>query len=258
MPSTAEYDLADGIAVVTLSNPGRANALSNRTFTEELPALIERAGDEARVLIVTGADGAFCAGSELDADGFGDVSRDDTIALLRGAHRVVELIRGIPIPSIAAMDGVAVGAGLGIAASCDLRIASPRTRVSAPYVRMGLTPDMGLSRLLPELVGVGRALELTLTGRMWSAEEGLEAGLLDRVVDDAPAVARELAAAIAAGPAGTVAAIRRMVRSSLDGTLEATLFDVEPAAFADAQHGEEFAERFAAYRASLARKGGAS
>jgi enoyl-CoA hydratase/carnithine racemase len=251
--SRVELTVGGGIATITLSNPGRANALSNATFREHLPALLEQVArkEGIRVLILTGADGAFCAGSELDADGFGDVGYDDTIELLRAAHRNAELLATSAIPTIAAIDGVAIGAGLGLATACDIRIASPRSRFSAPYVRMGLTPDMGLSATLPGLVGVANALDLALTGRMIDASSAESIGLVGRIADDPLAEARSLATAIAENPPGAVAVARSLVKSSAGLPLDDSLFVREPAAFADAMHGEEFASQFAAYRAAL-------
>jgi enoyl-CoA hydratase/carnithine racemase len=256
--SSAELHVDGGVATVTLRNPGRANALSNQTFRHELPRLWEDiAGrDDLRVVVLTGADRAFSAGSELDADGFGDSTPESTRELLEDSHRNVTLIRGLPIPSIAAIDGVAIGAGLGLAAACDIRIATPRSRMSAPYVRMGLTPDMGLSHLLPELVGVGPALELALTGRMIDAPTALSLGLVDRVSDDALGEADALARTIAANPAGAVRATRALVRAFDPAGLRETLFRSEPAAFADALHSDEFVAAFAAYQAAIARPKG--
>jgi enoyl-CoA hydratase/carnithine racemase len=252
-------EVTDGIATVTLSNPGRANALSNQTFRHDLPALLEELGSNPglRALVITGDDGAFCAGSELDADGFGgEVTHQDTVELLRDSHRSVESLRSLSVPSIAAIDGVAIGAGLGLAAACDLRVCSSRARFGAPYVRMGLTPDMGLSALLPELIGTAAALELTLTGRLIGAENAVGLGLVSRIVEDPLADALELARAIAANPPMAVSATRRLVRAGTLGEVSESLFEAEPRAFADALHGEEFEKQFAAYRAGLKRKGG--
>jgi enoyl-CoA hydratase/carnithine racemase len=246
-----DLEVVDGVGVVTLVNPKRHNALSNQTFRFDLPDLLGQLDqrDDVRVIVVTGAGGAFCAGTELDADGFGDASYDDTLALLRDAHRSVSLLRDGSTPSIAAVAGVAVGAGFGLAAACDLRIAAPAARFIVPYARMGLTPDMGLSFLLAEQLGQALALDLVLSGRTLGAEEARAAGLISRVDDDPRATAVELARTIAAYPA---AAVRGAPAAGLTGTLN----EAEPRAFADQLHSAEFHKIFAAYLASLRRPAG--
>jgi enoyl-CoA hydratase/carnithine racemase len=256
MASRVEFEIVDDVALLTLTNPGRANALSNATFRDELPAVLAEVGanPDVRALILAGADGAFCAGSELDADGFDNATRADTVALLRGAHRVVTLLRALPFPSIAAIDGVAIGAGLGLAAACDVRLASPRLRASVPHVRMGLTPDMGLTWLLPHVVGTAAALDLALTGRMIGAQEALAIGLVSRIADDVLDVAMDTARAIAALPPGAVQATRELVYGAASWDAHESLFEREPSAFADALHHEDFARHFDAYLESLRKR----
>jgi enoyl-CoA hydratase/carnithine racemase len=256
MGSRVDLEIVDDVALLTLSNPGRANALSNATFRDELPAILAEVGanQDVRALVLTGADGSFCAGSELDADGFGNATHADTVALLRGAHRVVTLLRALPIPSIAAIDGAAIGAGLGLAAACDVRLASPRLRASVPHVRMGLTPDMGLTWLLPHVVGTSAALDLALTGRMIGAQEALAIGLVSRVTDNVLEAAVDTARTIAALPSGAVQATRALVYGSASWEATESLFEREPNAFADAMHHEDFVRHFAAYRESLRKR----
>ena len=256
MSNESQLDLRTdgGIAVVTLTNPGRANALSNQTFGESLPRLLTDLGNdpEVRAVVLTGAGTAFCAGTELDADGFSETRHEHTIALLRRAHRNVGILRAMPKPSIAAVNGPAIGAGLGLALACDIRIASPAGRFGSPYVRMGLTPDMGTSFLLREVVGLSHALELTLTGRIIDAEAACALGLVSRLSDDPLAEAMNLATEIARNPAATVSSARAMVIESARRGLAWSLLCAEPQEFAGAFHHDEFADHFAAYLASLA------
>lgn len=248
-----ELHALDGVAVVTLNNPGRANSLSNQTLGEHLPGLLTTLGGDpdVRAIVLTGAGGAFCAGSELDADGFSDTRPAQTIALLRRAHRSIAIIRALRKPCLAAVNGAAIGAGLGLALACDIRIASPSGRFGTPYVRMGLTPDMGTSFLLRELVGVAHALELVMTGRAITADAALAMGMVSRIADDPLSEALTLATEIARHPPAAVLAARALVLESAHRGLEWSLSCGEPQAFAATFHSEGFAEQFASYRAGL-------
>ncbi len=253
-PSQLELRTADGVAVVTFSNPGRANSLSNQTAGEDLPRLLTELSHDpgVRAIVLTGAGAAFCAGSELDADGFSETRHEATISLLRRAHRTVDIIRAMRKPSIAAVNGAAIGAGLGLALACDIRISSPAGRFGSPYVRMGLTPDMGTSFLLREIVGLANALELVLSGRTIGAEAARAMGMVSRIVDDPLAEALALAAEIAGNPASAVASARAMVLESARRGLGWSLSCAEPQEFAGAFHHDEFQDHFATYRAGLA------
>jgi enoyl-CoA hydratase/carnithine racemase len=248
-----ELHQVDRVAVVTFSNPSRANSLSNQTLGESLPRLLTALGGDpgVRAIVITGAGGAFCAGSELDADGFSDTRPAQTIALLRQAHRSIGIIRAMRKPCLAAVNGAAIGAGLGLALACDIRIASPSSRFGTPYVRMGLTPDMGTSFLLREVVGVANALELVMTGRAVTADAASAMGMVSRVVDDPLAETLTLASEIASNPPGAVLGARALVLESARRGLEWSLSCGEPQAFAAAFHHDEFQEQFATYRAGL-------
>jgi enoyl-CoA hydratase/carnithine racemase len=248
-----ELHAVDGVAVVTLSNPSRANSLSNQTLGEHLPRLLTTLGGDPDVLaiVITGAGDVFCAGSELDADGFSDTRPAQTIALLRRAHRSIAIIRALRKPCLAAVNGAAIGAGLGLALACDIRIASPSGRFGTPYVRMGLTPDMGTSFLLREVVGVAHALELVMTGRAITADAALAMGMVSRIADDPLTEALTLATEIARHPPAAVLAARALVLESARRGLEWSLSCGEPQAFAATFHDEEFAEQFASYRAGF-------
>jgi enoyl-CoA hydratase/carnithine racemase len=248
-----ELTEADHVAVVTFNNPGRANSLSNQTLGESLPRLLTALGGDAevRAVVLTGAGGAFCAGSELDADGFSGTSPAQTIALLRRAHRSVDIIRAMRKPCLAAVNGAAIGAGLGLALACDVRIASPSSRFGTPYVRMGLTPDMGTSFLLREIAGLANALELVMTGRVIRADAARAMGLVSRIVDDPLTDALTVAGEIARHPAAAVLGARALVLESARRGLEWSLSCGEPQAFAAAFHDEEFQDQFATYRAGL-------
>ncbi len=195
------------IATLTLNRPQRMNAVSARV-REELPAaLAEVQGDEnIRVLILTGAgDRAFCAGADaefLGARAAGDVKEATRRQVTMRMGWYVPQFRESRVPTIAAVNGVAVGIGLSYALACDIRIASDKARFGCAWVSRGLTPDGGATYLLPQIVGVEKALELFFTGEMINAEEALRIGLVSRVVphDELMKATKGLAERLAAGP----------------------------------------------------------
>ena len=188
----------DGILTATLSRPERLNAIDATMFTE-LRALTEHceADPDVRVLILTGAGRGFCSGADLTE--IEPLPRTATPQFLdfqeRGAAAIASF-RSLSKPVIAAVNGPAAGGGLALALAADVRIASPEARFNVAFVRLGLSgADVGVSWLLPRVVGLGHASELMLTGRLIDAEEALRIGLVNRVVaaDGLLATVRELA-----------------------------------------------------------------
>jgi enoyl-CoA hydratase len=192
----------DGVALVTMNRPEKLNALDNRMW-DELPAAIEAesADDDVRVIVVTGAGRGFCAGadlsaiSELPSHGVPDFARYQ-----ERAGNTLARIKRAPKPTIAAVNGPAAGGGLAIALACDVRIAAPDARFNVAFIRLGLSGcDVGVSWLLPRVVGLGHASELMLTGRLVDADEALRIGLVNSIVpaeellDSAYAKAAEIA-----------------------------------------------------------------
>jgi enoyl-CoA hydratase/carnithine racemase len=180
----------DGITVVTLNRPTAMNTLNDelvQALTGILKA-IARDGD-CRVVILTGAGRAFCAG--LDLNGYGDDERVQASGpMLRTFDRqreiadLAHLLHELPQPVIAAVNGAAAGGGLGLVCASDVRIAATNAVFAVSFIKAGFSAcDIGVSWLLPRLVGAGRAHELMLTGRRFDAAEALGAGLLSRVVD---------------------------------------------------------------------------
>jgi 2-(1,2-epoxy-1,2-dihydrophenyl)acetyl-CoA isomerase len=151
----------------------------------------------------------------------GDEERFRTL-LDAGASIVAQIVE-MPKPVIAAVNGVAAGAGCNLALACDYRIASEMAKLGETFVRIGLHPDWGGTWLLPRLVGPGRAFELMATGRIIDAAEALAIGMVDRVVADLPAETEKLAKAIAAGPPGPIADIKRALRASERNDVRAQL-----------------------------------
>jgi enoyl-CoA hydratase/carnithine racemase len=241
---------AKGVGVITLNRPQRLNALTLDMIYEGLPAAVDALDNDAEtgVIIVTGAGRGFCAGADLESGAFelGDAVQDHVVRSHRGPWRLYDS----PKPTIAAVNGPAAGAGLGLALACDIRIGAPSSKYVTSFISMAMVPDFGLSWSLQQAVGVQRTARLLLAGGRLDAGEALEVGILSSVSDDALASAVELGEKIAQTP---VAARRTkaVLRDARAKGMHATLFDVEPAAQAAAMASAEFRERFAAYRTSI-------
>lgn len=185
---------------LTLSNPGRRNAVPADGWSELIGAFREFEEGDARVLVVTGEGGDFCAGADLAGRDVED-PLIDRHRRMKAVGEAASALHRLSKPTIAAVDGVAVGAGMNLALGCDLVIATTRARFSEIFVRRGLTLDFGGTWLLPRVVGLQRAKELALSGRMVGAEEAVRIGLCLEVVDPELLVGRagELAASLLAG-----------------------------------------------------------
>jgi enoyl-CoA hydratase len=199
------YERRGAAAVLSIDRPGRRNAVDGPT-AEALKAGYQRfiADDEARVLVITGAGGvAFCAGADLKAIETLSSRIEDPAGPL-GFTRLTA-----PKPTIAAVEGWCLAGGLELALWCDLRIASPGSNFGFPERRWGVPLIDGGTQRLPRIVGLGRALDLILTGRIMGAEEALSWGLVNQLVPDPLARALELAEALASFPQDTMLADRR-------------------------------------------------
>jgi len=211
---------------LTMSSPGRMNAAPRHGWAELASAFDDFAASEQRVLIVTGADGDFCAGAEMGATGSDTPSTADNAERMRGTvNRAALALHRIPKPTIAAVDGVAVGAGMNLAIGCDIVVASTRARFAEIFVKRGLTLDFGGTWLLPRLVGLARARELALTGRVFGAAEALDMGLVSEVVEpgDLEERVQELGAQLADGAPLAQAVIKRALDRSSTMTFEQAL-----------------------------------
>jgi 2-(1,2-epoxy-1,2-dihydrophenyl)acetyl-CoA isomerase len=208
--------VTDGLATVTLNRPEKLNALT-RELCQELIAALRRVSSDpiVRVIIVTGAGRAFCAGADLTILG------SDGDALVAGGKEIALLIRGAPQPVIAAVNGAAAGGGANLALACDYRLAADTATIGQVFARLGLGPDWGGSYFLPRLVGPSRALELLFSARMVPAAEALTLGLFDRVVpaDRLTTEAQTLAAAWATFPALALRRAKEAIYRSTHATL---------------------------------------
>jgi enoyl-CoA hydratase len=205
--SDIELDIDGLVAVLTLNRPERRNALADETVDALLTRLDTVAASRARVLIVTGAGSGFCAGFDLSLaaqGGTGDTLAAEARIWMARQEKYASLVtrlRALPQPTIAAVNGAAAGAGLGLALACDTRIGSTACRFNAAFIRVGMSScDIGVSWLLPRAIGTTRAFEIMLTGRMVEAAEAERIGLVlrlsepDALLTEARALAESIAA----------------------------------------------------------------
>ncbi|AKS35308.1 enoyl-CoA hydratase/isomerase family protein [Mycolicibacterium goodii] len=245
-----EYTVADGIGTILLNRPHRKNAFTLEMLDAWAAALREaRTDPDVRVVLVTGAQGSFCSG--VDLDDFAEITTTlgRQQVLQDRVHRVAAAAQDLDKPLIAAVDGVAVGAGMDMALACDLRLASTRARFSEGYVRVGLIPGDGGAHLLPRIVGQARALELLWTGRFVEADEALALGLVLSVhsPDEFPEAVSSLCRQLAAGPPVAIRAIKRLVRNGerVDFMTSLSMVAAEQAVV---QSTQDSAEAVAAFR----------
>ncbi len=250
--TTIHYAVAGAIARLTLNRPDRLNSFNGIMHGELRDALSRSVADGARVLVLTGAGRGFCAGQDLgDRQVAPDGARADLgESIERNYKPLVLALRNLPMPVIAAVNGVAAGAGASVALACDIVIAARSASFLQAFSRLGLVPDSGATWFLPRLVGPARALGLALLGERLDAATAAEWGLIWRCVDDAEfaeAVDR-LAGQLASAP--TLALVR--TRQALDGAWARTLaeqLDVERDFQRELGHTADYAEGVAAFAA---------
>jgi enoyl-CoA hydratase len=212
--SAVHVEARERIARVTLARPDRLNAIGRDTLREldEILRDLERDHD-VRALVLTGEGRAFCAGADID-----ELSQlagpADFAAFVREFTDVLARLEAHPLPSVAAIDGAALGGGLELALACDLRVASDAARLGVPEVRLGLLPGAAGTQRLPRLLPCGIALQMLLTGAPLDAVEAHRLGLVNELTGDDPALvgAERLARELAAGPPLAHAAAKRLVQ----------------------------------------------
>lgn len=224
MPDTIIVEQEGGVMTVTLNRPDVLNAV-NEELAKELHDALRQASREAavRCLVLTGAGRGFCSGQDLRGRAAGDLSYREH---LRATYNpVILLMRTIEKPVLAAVNGVAAGAGMSLALAADLRIASEKASFIEVFARVGLIPDSGSTYLLTRLVGLGKALELCYTTDPVDAQEALRLGLVNRVVphEELLPVAMGLAGRLAAGPTKAYGLTKRAVTYGLHAPLDAAL-----------------------------------
>ncbi|MEB3101484.1 enoyl-CoA hydratase-related protein [Ferviditalea candida] len=247
MFETIRYDVEDGAAKITMNRPDKFNAFTGRMHAELMNAL-KQAGkdDKVRCIVLTGAGKAFNAGQDL-ADVQGE--NVDFGGLLRNGYNPLILqLQRTEKPVIAAVNGVAAGAGMSIALACDLRLVSDKASFVNVFVNIGLVPDSGGCYFLPRIVGVGKALELAMTGEKVSAEEALRIGLASKVYphESFEADVMAYAAKLAKMPTKGIGLIKRTMYKGLTMSLEQTL-EYEAYVQEIAGHTEDYKEGVQAF-----------
>lgn len=226
---TIRLETAEGVATLVLDRPARLNSFTAAMHEEIVEALATVEGDGAiRALLVTGAGRAFSAGQDLtdrwpaSADGAAPSAGE---ALERYYNPLIRRLRALPKPAIAAVNGVAAGAGASLALACDIVIAARSASFLQAFCRIGLIPDAGSTYFLPRLVGSARAAGLALLGDDLPAETAAEWGLIWKVVDDSRLMdeARGIARRLAQGPSKGLGLLKEALHRSLDNGLDAQL-----------------------------------
>jgi len=219
MYKTLIYEKKDNIGLLTINRPDKLNAISNE-LTAELRSLLDELekDNDLRVVIITGAgDKAFVAGADIKEL----VERDSRLGRQVSSERqeIFSRIENLPVPVIAAVNGYALGGGLEIALACNIRVCSEKAQFGAPEVKLGIIPGDGGTQRLPRLVGLGRAMEMILTGDFIDAQEAYRIGLVNEVVpaEDLMGRAMELAKKIASRPPLAVRYAKEAVNRSQEG-----------------------------------------
>jgi enoyl-CoA hydratase/carnithine racemase len=223
------FGIEDAVATVTFDRPERLNALTFEAYADLRELLAELPHrDDVRALVITGTGRGFCSGGDVEdiIGALQGMGAKELLDFTRMTGSVVQRMRECPLPIIAAVNGVAAGAGAVIALAADLRILARSARLSFLFTKVGLAgADMGLAYLLPRLVGLGRATELLLLGEDVEPARAAEIGLANRVVEDAALMkeATELATRLAEGPATAYATTKLLISRELDTDLAGAL-----------------------------------
>ena len=245
------FDQTDGVARLTLNRPDRLNSFNTDMHAEVREALAQVRDDaNCRVLVITGAGRGFCAGQDLSDRAVSPAgAKTDLGESIELRYKPLVLaLRAMPKPVIAAVNGVAAGAGANIALACDLVIAARSASFIQSFSKLGLVPDSGGTWSLPRLVGQARAIGLAFLGDKLSAEQAAEWGLIWRCVDDAelPAVVDQLARQLAGAPTRGLARTKDAIYTSGARTLEQQL-DVERDLQRELGFSADYAEGVAAF-----------
>ena len=244
------FDIAAGVARLTLNRPDRLNSFNTLMHAEVREALGRLASSDARVLVITGSGRGFCAGQDLAdrAVAPGGAAADLGESIEKNYKPLVLALRSLQMPVIAAVNGVAAGAGANIALACDLVIAVRSASFVQAFSKLGLVPDSGGTWSLPRLVGNARALGLTLLGDKLSAEQAAQWGLIWRCVEDAEfsTVVDGLATQLAAAPTRGLARTKQALYEGWGRTLEQQL-DIERDYQRELGYTADYAEGVAAF-----------
>lgn len=258
-PTSAQHETltagtpAPGVAMITLNRPDRFNAMTVTMFDElETVARSLGADPDVRVVILTGAGKAFCAGYDLDAaEMLPELSPLGMLALQDNAARALSAVRAIPVPVIAAVNGAAAGGGFSLSLMADIRLGSPAAKFNAAFVRIGLSAgDLGASWLLPRLIGPAQASEIAFTGRVVEAEEAEQLGLLNAITgpDDLLERSLKLARQICANSPGGIRLSKRALQANMEIDSFAAALELESRGQALLTRCADMPEALAAFR----------
>jgi 2-(1,2-epoxy-1,2-dihydrophenyl)acetyl-CoA isomerase len=243
-------DASTHVATLTLNRPDKLNSFT-RTMHEELSTALDQVeASNARALVITGAGRGFCAGQDLADLDFTPGAMTNLGALIdRYFNPLVRRLQASPLPVIAAVNGIAAGAGANLAMACDLIVAARSASFVQAFVKIGLVPDSGGTWLLPRRVGEARALGLALTGDKLGAEQAEAWGLVWKVVEDdqLQSAALKLASQLAQQPAKAIAAIKHAIRAAANNTLDQQL-DLERDVQRELGDSHDYAEGVAAFK----------
>ena len=248
---TILFERGEGYAAITLNRPERLNAFTAEMHGELKAALDEVEGDETlRALVLSGAGRGFCAGQDLSERRSkpGEAPRDLGDTIDRLYNPLIRRLRKLERPVLAAVNGVAAGAGANLALACDIVLAARSASFIQPFCRLGLVPDAGGSYFLPRLVGEARAMALALLGEPVFAERAVEMGMIWKCVDDAelmPAV-RRMAEHLASQPTRALALSKKLLQASTSNPLDAQL-EMEGNLQRVAGYTDDFREGVAAF-----------
>jgi enoyl-CoA hydratase len=239
-------DVRGAVAVIRVSDPARRNAMA-ADLAEDLVAAVRQAERDAQIgaVVVTGEPPGFCAGADLSQ--LGSSKEDGLRQIYQGFLAVAECT----LPTIAAVDGAAVGAGMNLALACDVRLAGPRARFDSRFLALGLHPGGGYTWMAQRILGPQGAAATTLFGEILDAEEAERIGLVWRAVDDPVAVAVELAGRAAAAPRDLAVATKRTMRITETLAAQRDAVEVEIRSQLASLESPAFAERLAALRARV-------
>jgi enoyl-CoA hydratase/carnithine racemase len=256
------FERDDAVVTLTLNRPEERNALSTQANWDEIVACCERVRTDptVKVVILTGAGSAFSAGGNVkDMRDTKGISAGNPYAIMRGyqngIQRIPLALYDLDVPTIAAVNGPAIGAGCDLACMCDIRIASEKARFAESFVKLGIIPGDGGAWLVQRVIGYARAAELTFTGDTIDAQTALAIGLVTRVVapEALMGAARELAARIAVNSGPALRMTKRLLRQAQTGRLDETL-ELSAAMQALAHHTSEHDAAVAAFVEQLAKR----
>ncbi|MGI6873374.1 enoyl-CoA hydratase/isomerase family protein [Amycolatopsis sp. 3B14] len=247
---SVRWELSGGVGRITLDRPDVSNAVDLPTAQTLAKAVTAAESDEVRVVLLTGAGARFCAGGDVRSFLAAEEPPKYLHQLASELEAALRRLSELPKPVVAGVQGAVAGAGLAFVLNADVVVAARSTKFRMAYSGIGLTPDCGVSYLLPRAVGTQRALELALTGRTLTAEEARDWGLVTEVADDDALNRRaeELATSLATGPASALGQAKRLIRSSFEAARQDSAADEADtiAAAVTTPEARELIERFTA------------